>query len=183
MSTPEFMVSDRLQCATISSAIDAGLTVSDADSTNLTGATINAIVLAGLVIAVTSIPGLLLSPFMGSLIDSIGRRKMAIWVEAITVLTTIAYPILNGFTPLTLPLLLVMGVIRATFAGGSMTARKSLLPDTAREAKMTLDKGNSIHEALAAAAQAGGLAAGVVGVERGDAAQAARLLLAPSARA
>ena len=112
--------------------------------------------MAGLVIAVTSIPGLLLSPFMGSLIDAIGRRKMAIWVEAITVLTTIAYPILNGITPLTLPLLLVMGVIRATFAGGSMTARKSLLPDVAREAKMSLDKGNSIHEALAAAAFATG---------------------------
>ena len=61
--------------------------------------------MAGLVIAVTSVPGLLLSPFMGSLIDSIGRRKMSIWVEAITVLTTIAYPILNGITPLTLPLL------------------------------------------------------------------------------
>lgn len=112
--------------------------------------------MAGLVIAVSSIPGLLLSPFLGSLIDSIGRRKMAIVVEAITILTTIAYPILNGITPLTLPLLLLMGVIRATFAGGSMTARKSLLPDVAREAKMTLDKGNSIHEALAAAAFAMG---------------------------
>ena len=37
-----------------------------------------------------------------------------------------------------------------------MTSRKSLLPDVAREAKMTLDKGNSIHEALAAAAFATG---------------------------
>ena len=112
--------------------------------------------MAGLVIAISSIPGLLLSPFLGSLIDALGRRKMAIWVEAITVLTTIAYPVLNGITPLTLPLLILMGVIRATFAGGSMTARKSLLPDVAREAKMTLDKGNSIHEALAAAAFATG---------------------------
>ena len=112
--------------------------------------------MAGLVIAVTSIPGLLLSPFMGSLIDSIGRRKMAIAVDLITAITTIAYPILNGITPLTLPLLLIMGVIRATFSGGSMTARKSLLPDAAREAKITLDRGNSIHEALAAAAFATG---------------------------
>lgn len=116
----------------------------------------NSATMAGLVIAVTAIPGLLLSPFMGSLIDALGRRKMAIAVEAITVITTIAYPILNGFTPLTLPLLLVLGVVRATFSGGSMTARKSLLPDAAREAKMSLDKGNSIHEALAAAAFATG---------------------------
>ena len=52
--------------------------------------------MAGLVIAVTAIPGLLLSPFLGSLIDAIGRRKMAIAVEAITVLTTIAYPLVDG---------------------------------------------------------------------------------------
>lgn len=116
----------------------------------------NSATMAGLVIAVTAIPGLLLSPFMGSLIDAIGRRKMAIAVEAITVLTTIAYPILNGITTLTLPLLLVLGVVRATFSGGAMTARKSLLPDVAREAKMTLDRANSIHEALAAAAFATG---------------------------
>jgi MFS family permease len=112
--------------------------------------------MAGLVIAITAIPGLLLSPFMGSLVDSIGRRRMAIIVELITVFTTIAYPILNGITPLTLPLLLLMGVIRALFSGGSMTARKSLLPDVAREANMSLDRANSLHEAFAAAAFATG---------------------------
>jgi predicted MFS family arabinose efflux permease len=63
---------------------------------------------------------------------------------------------LNGITPLTIPLLLLMGVIRAVFSGGSMTARKSLLPDVAREAKMSLDRANSLHEALAAAAFATG---------------------------
>jgi predicted MFS family arabinose efflux permease len=37
-----------------------------------------------------------------------------------------------------------------------MTARKSLLPDVAREAKMSLDRANSLHEAFAAAAFATG---------------------------
>lgn len=112
--------------------------------------------MAGLVIALSSIPGLLLSPFMGSLIDSIGRRRMAIYVELITVFTTIAYPIINHFTPLNIGIVIVLGIVRATFAGGSMTARKSLVPDVAREARMSLDKANSIHEALAAAAFATG---------------------------
>jgi MFS family permease len=112
--------------------------------------------MAGLVIAVTAVPGLLLSPFMGSLVDAIGRRRMAIIVEFITAFTTFAYPLVNGFTPLTLQLLLVMGVIRALFSGGAMTARKSLLPDVAREAKMSLDRANSLHEAFAAAAFATG---------------------------
>ena len=112
--------------------------------------------MAGLVIALSSIPGLILSPFMGSLIDSIGRRRMAIWVEWITVITTIAYPLINMIVPLNLGIIILLGVVRATFAGGSMTARKSLVPDVAREAKMSLDKANSIHEALAAAAFATG---------------------------
>ena len=112
--------------------------------------------MAGLVIAVSSIPGLILSPFMGSLIDAVGRRRMAIWTEFVTIFTTIAYPIVAGFTELNIVWLLVLGVIRAIFAGGSMTARKSLLPDVAREAKISLDRANSIHEALAAASFATG---------------------------
>lgn len=112
--------------------------------------------MAGLVIAVQAVPGLILSPVMGSLIDRLGRRRVAIWGEAVTVLTTIAYPIVDGFSPLSLTSLLIIGVIRAIFAGGGMTARKSLLPDVAREAKMSLDRANSLHEALAAAGFATG---------------------------
>lgn len=116
----------------------------------------NSATMAGLVIAVTAIPGLILSPVMGSLIDRIGRRKVAYAAEGITVFTTVAYPIVALVTPLTVPLLLVIGVVKALFGGGGMTARKSLLPDVARESKMSLDRANSIHESLAAAAFATG---------------------------
>lgn len=112
--------------------------------------------LTGLVIAVQAIPGLILSPIMGSFIDRLGRRRVAIWAEGITVLTTIAYPLVDGAIGITLPVLLTLGVIRAFFGGGGMTARKSLLPDVARVSGLSLDKANSIHESLAAAAFATG---------------------------
>lgn len=116
----------------------------------------NSATLAGLVIAVQAIPGLILSPIMGSFVDRLGRRKVAIWAEGITVLTTIAYPIVDGLSGLSLAAILILGVIRAFFGGGGMTARKALLPDVARVAGMSLDKANSVHESLAAAAFATG---------------------------
>ncbi|MFM5903613.1 MAG: MFS transporter [Microbacteriaceae bacterium] len=116
----------------------------------------NSATLTGLAIAIQSIPGLVLSPIMGSFVDRLGRRRVAIWAEGITVVTTIAYPIFDGSFGMTLPALITIGVVRAFFGGGGMTARKSLLPDVARVANLSLDKANSIHESLAAAAFATG---------------------------
>jgi MFS family permease len=105
---------------------------------------------SGLVVALTSIPGLLLSPIMGSIIDKIGRRRTAIWVELLTVLTSVMIPIAAGLWEMTLPLLIGIGVLRAIVAPGGGTSRKALVPDVAAPANMTLDRANSIHEAVAA---------------------------------
>jgi MFS family permease len=105
---------------------------------------------SGLVVALTSIPGLLLSPIIGSVIDKIGRRKTAIWVELLTVITSVMIPIAAGFWEMTLPILIGIGVLRAIVAPGGGTSRKALVPDVAAPANMTLDRANSIHEAVAA---------------------------------
>ena len=39
---------------------------------------------AGILISVTAIPGLLLAPVMGSIIDKFGRRITGIWIEILT---------------------------------------------------------------------------------------------------
>lgn len=111
---------------------------------------------AGTVIAIQAIPGLLLSPLMGSFVDKFGRRRMAILAESATIVTTVAYPLFDAVTPITLGAMIALGIARATFGGGGMTSRKALLPDVAKVAGMSLDKGNSIHESLAAAAFATG---------------------------
>jgi MFS family permease len=103
---------------------------------------------AGLVVSLTAIPGLLLSPVLGSVIDKFGRKNMASWSELLTVLTSIMIPIFAGFWQLTLPALIGIGILRAVVAPGGSTARKSLVPDVAAAGKLTLDRANSIHEAI-----------------------------------
>jgi MFS family permease len=103
---------------------------------------------AGLVVSLTAIPGLLLSPVLGSVIDKFGRKNMASWSELLTVLTSVMIPIFSGFWQLTLPVLIGIGILRAVVAPGGSTARKSLVPDVAAAGKMTLDRANSIHEAI-----------------------------------
>lgn len=103
---------------------------------------------AGLVVALTAIPGLLMAPVVGSVIDRFGRRRVAIWSELATVITSLMIPIFASFWELSLAALIVIGMFRAVVAPGGGTARKSLIPDVATPAKMTLDRANSIHEGL-----------------------------------
>ncbi len=103
---------------------------------------------AGLVVALTAIPTLLFAPFLGSVIDKFGRRRTAIVAEVLAGLVALLIPIVSGLWELSIPLLIVIGILRAMVAPGGSTARKSLIPDVARPANMTLDRANSIHEGL-----------------------------------
>ena len=63
---------------------------------------------AGAMIAITSIPGLLLAPVIGSIIDKFGRRRVGIIIEFLTGAVTLLIPIAAGmwavsYTHLTLP--------------------------------------------------------------------------------
>lgn len=103
---------------------------------------------SGLVVAITAIPTLLMAPFLGSFIDKFGRRRTAIWVELLSGLVALLIPIVSGLWELTLVSLIIIGILRAIVAPGGGTARKSLIPDVADPAGMTLDRANSIHEGL-----------------------------------
>lgn len=115
-----------------------------------------------LVIAASSIPGLLLAPMMGSFIDSIGRRRVAWAAEAVTVLTTIAFPLMAVFGVINLWSLVVLAVVRNIFSPGGQSARKSLVPDVAAKAGLSLDRANSLHEAVFAAGFAVGPAVSAI---------------------
>jgi len=107
---------------------------------------------AGLAVTLTSIPGLLLSPIVGSIIDKYGRRKSAIFIELVNAVVTVAIPLwalLAGEVNFAF-LIFVMLVRNAVGSGGS-TARKSLIPDAAAAGKISLERANSIHESIVAA--------------------------------
>lgn len=103
---------------------------------------------AGILISITAIPGLLLAPVLGSIIDKFGRRTTTIWIEILCALVSVLIPFVTNLWVMTLPLLITIGTVRSIVASGSGTARKSLLPDVARVAGLSLERGNSIHEAI-----------------------------------
>ncbi|MEY4262973.1 MAG: hypothetical protein RLY88_681 [Actinomycetota bacterium] len=103
---------------------------------------------AGLAIAITSIPGLVLAPVMGSIIDKFGRRKTGIIIELLTALVTLTVPFIANLWTITFPLLILLGTIRSTVGSGAGTARKSFVPDVARVAGLSLERANSIQEAV-----------------------------------
>jgi DHA3 family macrolide efflux protein-like MFS transporter len=121
-------------------------------SLNVTGSSAS----AGLVIAVTSIPGLLMSPLIGSLIDKFGRRRFAYISEWLTMLTSLAVPIVALLAKIDLFSLIVIGLVRSIMGFGGPSARKSLVPDVAERGGITLERANSIHESVAAAGFATG---------------------------
>ena len=48
---------------------------------------------AGLVVALTAIPGLVVIPVIGSIIDKYGRRRVAVWAEIVTGALTLLLPL------------------------------------------------------------------------------------------
>jgi len=97
---------------------------------------------AGLVVALTAIPGLIVIPVIGSVIDKFGRRRVAIWGEWITATLTLLLPLVANLWGLSLIGLIILATLKNVVSPSGSTARKSLVPG------MTLDRANSIHEAV-----------------------------------
>ena len=103
---------------------------------------------AGLIAACTAIPLLLASIFAGSLVDMVGRRRVAIVSDVLSALAVIAIPVADLTVGLSVPLLLVLAVIGAMFDPAGLTARETMLPAAAQTARWPIDRANSAHEAV-----------------------------------
>ena len=138
-----------LQASAVSSSIAGSATFIAVPwlSLQVTGSSL----MSAVVIAASAIPGLLLTTFVGGLVDRFGRRRMAYWIEALTALSTALLPIVALTVGMSLPALILLVVLKAIFQPGGGSARKSLLPDAADRAGMSLDRANSINEALSSA--------------------------------
>jgi MFS family permease len=101
---------------------------------------------AGLVAAVSALPGLLISPIGGWLVDHIGRRTVSIGADLLSALAVAAFPIVALTSELSSLTILVIAVIGAIFDPAGYTARKTLLADVAKASEIKLDRLNGIHE-------------------------------------
>lgn len=101
---------------------------------------------AGLVAAISALPGLLISPIGGWLVDHLGRRAVSIGADLLSSLAVIAFPIVAMTTGLTSSTILIIAVVGAIFDPAGYTARKTLLADVAKASNIDLDRLNGVHD-------------------------------------
>jgi MFS family permease len=117
---------------------------------------------AGALVALTSIPGIFFGPILGTLIDRIGRRISGTIAEALAALTILLIPVVHNSIEITFALLVLLALGRAIVSPACSTARKSIIPDVAGPAGISLERANSIHEAVFATGFAIGPAVGAL---------------------
>jgi MFS family permease len=103
---------------------------------------------AGALVALTSIPGIFFGPILGTLIDRIGRRISGFISEVLTALTILLIPVVHSSIEISFALLVLLALGRAIVSPASLTARKSIIPDVAGPSGLSLERANSIHEAV-----------------------------------
>lgn len=104
--------------------------------------------LAGLVVAISSLPPLLISPFAGWLIDTLGRRWVSIVSDLLSTLSVIAFPLVAFSFGLTEWSILLLALFGALFDPAGYTARKTLLTDVSRASDVDQDQLNGIHDGV-----------------------------------
>jgi MFS family permease len=103
---------------------------------------------AGVVGGAAALPMFLSSVFSGTLVDVVGRRRMAILSDAASCLAVAAIPLLDLVGGLNVLTLVILAMLGAAFDPAGTTARETMLPAAATRAGWTLDRANGVHEAV-----------------------------------
>jgi MFS family permease len=103
---------------------------------------------AGLVAAISALPGILVSPIGGWMVDRIGRRAVSIGADLLSSVSVAAFPIVAATFGLSNLSILLMAVLGAAFDPAGYTARKTLLADVADASSADLDNLNGIHDGI-----------------------------------
>lgn len=118
--------------------------------------------------AAASLPLLVSMLFSGALVDMVGRRRVAVGSDLLSMISVALVPVLALTVGLNLWLLAFVAVLGAVFDPAGMTSRTTMLPETARRAHLSLERANGIHEtaygvAFLVGPGIGGLLIGLVG--------------------
>ena len=103
---------------------------------------------AGLVAAISALPGILVSPIGGWMVDRIGRRVVSVGADLLSSLSVAAFPIVAATFGLSNPSILLIAVLGAAFDPAGYTARKTLLTDVAKASDADLNHLNGIHDGI-----------------------------------
>lgn len=103
---------------------------------------------AALVAAAAAIPLLFASLLSGTIVDIVGRRRIAIASDALSAISVMAIPLIDATFGLTVASLAILAALGAVFDPAGITARETMLPEAARTSGLRLDRVNSIYEAI-----------------------------------
>ena len=103
---------------------------------------------AGLVAAISALPGILAAPISGWAVDHFGRRIVSIISDLLSAISVAAIPLVALFTDLTLPWIIALAMLGAVFDPAGYTARKALIPDVAEASSMSVTRLNGVHEGV-----------------------------------
>jgi len=103
---------------------------------------------AGLVIAVAATPAVAVTILVGALADRIGARRVSIGSDALSAISVLLFPVVLLSGSSNLLVFIALATLGATFDPAGFTARKTLIPNVASKAQMSVPGLNSIHEAV-----------------------------------
>ncbi len=106
---------------------------------------------AGLAGALAGLPGIVVAPVVGAVVDRLGRKTVSIASDVLSASSVALFPVLDALGHLDLGAILALTVLGAAFDPAGYTARKALIPDVARASRASVDHVNGLHEGLFAA--------------------------------
>lgn len=105
---------------------------------------------AGLLAALSAIPGVIVSPIVGGLIDRVGRRMVSIFSDVMSAISVLLFVVVDRFGHLTYPWIVAIAVFGAVFDPAGFTARKALITNAASASGLEPNSANGRHEGVAA---------------------------------
>lgn len=106
---------------------------------------------ASIVAMAGSLPLLVATLIAGAAVDYLGRRRVSMISDALSALSVAAVPVLAltfGVDAVNVAVLATLAALGAFFDPAGMTARETMLPEAATRAGWTLDRANSVYEAV-----------------------------------
>lgn len=103
---------------------------------------------AGAIGAITVLPLALSFLFAGVVVDIVGRRRVAVVSDLLSMISAALVPIFAATTGLSFWLLAALAVLGAVFDPAGVSAREAVLPEVADAVGMTRERVNGIHEAI-----------------------------------
>ncbi|MDT5099742.1 MAG: hypothetical protein QOC76_3479 [Mycobacterium sp.] len=106
---------------------------------------------ASIVAMAGTIPLLVATLIAGAAVDYLGRKRVSMISDALSALSVAAVPVLAltfGVHVVNVAVLAGLAALGALFDPAGMTARETMLPEAAARAGWTLDRANSVYEAV-----------------------------------